>query len=119
MSKKILRPILAAALSLAAFAPASAFAAYVCQAEYFPSPGRIKLITTPSASCSGATTTFWICESTNTSTSCGIFRYTVPELVGLQEALASAAGTQKPILTSTTNCTGGGTGCLYSVAFRP
>lgn len=116
MFKKVL---LAAGLSLAILAPSSAFAAYVCQAEYFPSPGRIKLITTPTASCSGATSTYWICETTNTSTSCGIFRYQVPELVGLQSSLASAAASQKPITVSTTSCTGGGSGCLYSVGFKP
>jgi hypothetical protein len=116
MIKKIL---LSAGLSLAILAPSSAFAAFVCQAEYFPSPGRIKLITTASASCSGATTTYWICETTGTSSGCGIFRYQVEELVGLQSSLASAAASQKPIAVSTTSCTGGGSGCLYSVAFKP
>ena len=114
------KTILSVGLSLAVLAPASAFAAYVCQTEYFPSPGRIKLVTTASAACTGATTTYWICESTNTSSSCGILRYTVPELIGLQTSLADAAGTQKPIAVSSTTCTGSSaTTCLYSVAFKP
>ena len=117
MIKKLLLP---SALLLALVVPGTAFGSFVCQTEYFPgSIARIKLVVTPNASCSGATSTYWICEPTNSSTSCGILRYSVDELLSLQRSLASAADSQQSIAISTTNCTGGGTGCLYSVGFRP
>jgi hypothetical protein len=116
MLKKLLMP---AALFLALAAPTSAFASYVCQTEYFPgSNARIKLVTTDTASCGGTTKTYWICEPTSTSTSCGVLRYSVTELLNLQSSLVSAADSQQYIAPSTTSCTGGGTGCLYSVAFK-
>jgi hypothetical protein len=116
MLKKLLMP---AALLLGLTVPASAFAAYVCQTEYFPgSIARIKLVTTGTANCGGATTTYWICEPTNTSTTCGTLRYTVPELLSLQSSLVSAAKTQQVIFPSLTTCTGGTGNCLYSVAFK-
>jgi hypothetical protein len=117
MFKKVL---LSFALLLALMAPTRAFAAFVCQTDYFPgSNARIKLTLTPNASCSGTTTTYWICEPTSASTSCGIFRYSVPELLNLQSSLVHAADTQQSVAPATTNCTGGGTGCLYYVSFRP
>jgi hypothetical protein len=116
MLKHLLKP---AALLLALAAPSSAFASYVCQTEYFPgSIARIKLVTTASANCGGATTTYWLCEPTNTSTTCGVLRYTVPELLNLQSSLVSAAKTQQVIFPSVTTCTGGTGNCLYTVAFK-
>jgi hypothetical protein len=117
MLKRLLLP---AALLLALLAPASAFAALVCQADYFPgSIARIKLVTSSATNCTGTLTTYWICEPTNTSTTCSTVRYTVPELLNLQTNLASAAKTQQGIAVGTTTCTGGAAGCLYYVSFRP
>lgn len=117
MLKKLLLP---AALLLGLAAPTSAFASYVCQTEYFPGQlARIKLVTTETANCGGATKTYWICEPTSTSTTCGILRYSVPELLNLQSGLLGAADTQQAIFPSTTTCTGStATTCLYTVAFK-
>jgi hypothetical protein len=115
MLKKLL---LSAGLLLALIVPTRAFASYVCQTQYYPGANaRIKLTITPSASCSGSTTTYWICEPTSTSSSCGVFRYTVDELLSLESSLTHAADTQQAIAVSTTTCSGGGSGCLYSVSF--
>lgn len=114
--------IASAALALAVLIPTSAFASFVCETTYFPgSNARIRLTLTSSADCAGTSTTYWICEPTNTLTSCaiGIGRYTVPELLQFQSQPVSAADSQQSVSAGTTNCTGGGTGCLYYVSFRP
>jgi hypothetical protein len=117
MLKKLLMP---GGLLVGLAAPTSGGAWYVCQTEYFPgSIARIKLVTTETANCGGATKTYWICEPTNTSTSCGILRYSVPELLNLQSSLVGAADTQQAIFPSLTTCTNSSaTTCLYSVAFK-
>jgi hypothetical protein len=117
MLKKLLIP---AALLFAVLAPLTAKADYVCQTEYFPGQNpTVKLLTTLSPNCGGATKTYWICEPTKVSTSCGTFRYSIPELLSLQSSLVSAAKTQQVINTSTTTCSGTSTGgCLYSVVFK-
>lgn len=118
MFKKLLLP---GALLLALLAPLTASAAYVCQTEYYPgSMSRIKLLTTTGANCTGTTTTYWICPSTMSSTSCGSLRYTQTELLSLQSNLVSAADTQQVVLPSVTPCVGAETSyCFYSLAFRP
>jgi hypothetical protein len=117
MLKKLLLP---ATLLLALLVPAAASAAYVCQTQYYPGANaRIKLVTTDSSNCTGATTTYWICEPTSTSTSCATARYSVAELLSLEDNLVSAADTQQYVAPSHTNCTNStATNCLYSIAFK-
>jgi hypothetical protein len=112
MLKRLLLP---SALLLAMLAPASAFASFVCRAEYFPGIPRIKLITTESTNCVGTTKTWWVCDPTSTSTACGSLRYTPAELLNLQSSLASAGKTQQSVLVSTIAC--GTSTCFYSAAF--
>ena len=116
MLKKLL---LSAGLLLVLVVPTRAFASYVCRTQYYPGANaRIKLTITPSASCSGTTATYWICEPTSTSTSCGIFRYTVDELLSLENSLTQAADTQQIVFVSLTNCSNSSAiECLYSVTF--
>jgi hypothetical protein len=117
MLKKLLIP---AALLFAVLAPAAAKADYVCETQYYPgSIARIRVLATSAANCTGTTRTFWICEPTNTSTSCGVLRYSVPELLNLQSNLVSAADTQQVVFPSLTTCSGTtSTTCLYTLAFR-
>jgi hypothetical protein len=119
MLKKLLVP---AALLFAVLVPAAAKADYVCETQYYPgSIARIKLMLTASANCTGATKTLWVCEPTNPSTSCGVLRYSVPELLNLQSNLVSAADTQQVVLASWTTCTGAPANtanCLNTVTFR-
>jgi hypothetical protein len=117
MLKKLLIP---AALLFAVLAPAAAKADYVCETIYFPAQfPRIRLITTASPNCVGATRTSWICDPTSPSSSCGTFRYSIPELVGLQSTLASAAKTQQFVSIGGTSCTGNAAAtCFYYVAFK-
>lgn len=113
--------IVSAALFLAVLAPASSFAAYVCDATYYPGLSRVRAMLTTGTNCTGTTTTLWFCEPTSTSTSCAngsSFRYQVPELVNLHDQLSRAADSQQIVFAGTTNCVGGGTGCGYYVNFR-
>jgi hypothetical protein len=114
------RLILTAGLMFALLAPASAFASYVCETGYFPSPGRVRTTLTTDPNCVGTTTTLWFCEATNTSSLCASgLRYQVSELTNLHSQLARAADSQQVVFHGTTTCSNGAAGCGYYILFRP
>ena len=115
MLQRLARTVLVLAVLVA---PALAAADYVCSAAYFPGTARARLITSSGPSCTGTTTTYWICDAAGSSTSCGYFSYTAEELQNLHASLARAADTQQSVTVGLTTCRSGGAGwCFYYASF--
>lgn len=114
-----MKRLIAVLVFVASLAPLSAWADYVCGVAYFPgSLARTRLTTSTAANCGGTIKTYWICESTSTSSSCSVVSYTVEEQLALYRSLVSAADTQQGMSVGLTTCRNSSSvTCLYYVNF--